>query len=284
MRSVATFRPRVVWCVLCLLCLAPLAPLFGHDLFWRLTSYFVAPRTAVRMPVLNGTFSRSENSIAWSRVVDLSVQSPAGRQVQDSARWDTRGDTSWLSYTTGDAGTYVVGLSTHPKVLELSGADFNTYLADDGVPDVLAARRRDGELTRGVRERYAKHVKAIFQVGDTRSDAWRTPLGYPAELVPLRNPYTLQPGDTLALRCLVRGEPVPNQYVMIGGRKGRAGDVRLPATSARCGTDGVVRVPLSQPGRWFVKFIHMTRVNDGEADYASQWASLTFEVRAASPR
>jgi uncharacterized GH25 family protein len=127
-------------------------------------------------------------------------------------------------------------------------------------------------------------VKAIFQVGDARSDHWRAPLGYPAELVPLRNPYTMQPGDTLALQCLVGGKPVASQFVMIGGRKGRTGDVRLPATTARCNSDGVVHVPLSQPGRWFVKFIHMTRVNDGEADYASQWASLTFEVRAPSGR
>lgn len=277
-------RPRVVRYVLCLLGVAPLAPLYGHDLFWRLTTYFVAPQTAMRLPVLNGTFSRSENSIAWNRVVDLSVQSPAGRQAQDSARWDTSRDTSWLSYTTGSAGTYVVGLSTHPKVLEMSGTDFNTYLGDDGVPDVLAARRRDGELARGVRERYAKHVKAIFQVGEPRSEHWRTPLGYPAELVPLTNPYTLHPGDTLALQCLVRGEAVANQFVMIGGRRDRTGDVRLPATTARCDERGVVRVPLTHPGRWFVKFIHMTRVNDGEADYASQWASLTFEVRAAGAR
>lgn len=277
-------RSRITTRVLCLLCVLPATPLFAHDLFWRLTNYFVTPRTAVRMPVLNGTFSRSENSIAWNRVVDLSVQSPAGRQVQDSTRWDTTRDTSWLSYTTGEPGTYVVGLSTHPKVLEMSGPEFNTYLGDDGVPDVLAARRRDDELARGVRERYAKHVKAIFQVGDDRSEHWRTPLGYPAELVPLRNPYLMQPGDTLALRCLVGGKPVSSQFVMIGGRKGRTGDVRLPATTARCNSDGVVHVPLSQPGRWFVKFIHMTRVNDGEADYASQWASLTFEVRAPGRR
>ena len=26
------------------------APLFAHDMFWRLTSYYVKPMTALRMP------------------------------------------------------------------------------------------------------------------------------------------------------------------------------------------------------------------------------------------
>ncbi|MEQ1693187.1 MAG: hypothetical protein ABMA00_17990, partial [Gemmatimonas sp.] len=79
--------------------------LAAHDMFWRLSSYFVATNSAVRMPVLNGTFSKSENSIEWKRVADLSVLSPTGRVTMDSARWDTRTDTSWLSITTGSSGT-----------------------------------------------------------------------------------------------------------------------------------------------------------------------------------
>lgn len=276
-------RRSYLGAVLALCCLA--APSLGaHDLFWRLSSYFVPAGAALRMPVLNGTFSRSENSITWDRVVDLSVQSPAGRQRQDSSAWNARGDTSWLAVTTGQPGTYVVGLSTRSRVLRQAAREFNAYLAADGVPDVLAARTRDGELARDVRERYAKHVKAIFQVGDSRSDHWQAPLGYPVELLPLRNPYALHPGDTLALRCLVGGAPSPNQFVMIGGRRGPSGDARLPATTARCDAEGVVRVPLHTAGRWFVKFIHMARIDDGEADYESQWASLTFEVRAARRR
>jgi uncharacterized GH25 family protein len=49
-------------------------------------------------------------------------------------------------------------------------------------------------MTKGARERYHKHVKAMVQVGNTRSDHYATPLGYPAEIVPMENPYSLANG------------------------------------------------------------------------------------------
>ena len=253
--------------------------LFAHDMFWRLTSYYVAPNSSIRMPVLNGTFSKSENSIEWARVAELSVITPSGRTQIDSAAWDSRGDTTWLNYTTGDAGTYVAGLSTKPKDFQLEANAFNLYLADDGIPDILAARRKDGSLQKAARERYSKHIKAIFQVGGERSDAWRSPLGYPAELVPLENPYALKPGATMRFRCLVDGKPVANQLVMIGGRAGVTGDVRFPAQSMRSNALGEVAMTVGRPGRWYVKFIHMQRIDDGRVDYESKWATLTFEIR-----
>ena len=251
----------------------------AHDMFWTLTSWFVAPNSDVRLFVLNGTFSRTENSIAWERVADLSVVSPAGRVAIDSAHWDTKTDTSVLRLSTAASGTYVSGLSTRPRDLAQKAADFNAYLKDDGIPDILAERTSKGELSRDARERYHKHIKAIFQVGETRTDGWKTVLGYPAELVPLANPYALKPGTTLALRCLVDGKPVAHQLVMVGGRSGTVGDVRLPAVSLRSDADGIVRVTLTRAGRWYVKFINMTRVDAGAVDYESKWASLTFEVR-----
>ena len=47
----------------------------------------------------------------------------------------------------------------------------------------------------------------MFQVGAARSETWATPFGYPAEIVPLENPYSLRRGATLRVRCLVDGQP-----------------------------------------------------------------------------
>ena len=255
------------------------ARLEAHDMIWRLTSYFVAPGAPVQMPVLNGTFSKSENAIEWSRVADLSVVSPDGRATIDSTHWDTRGDTSRLSYTTGKSGTYVVGLSTRPREFQLEAKDFNSYLAEDGIPEILALRKKNGTSTKPARERYHKHIKAIFQVGDTRSETWSTVLGYPAELVPLSNPYAAKVGTTVAFRCLVDGKPVTNQLVQIGGRAGSIGDTRLAVQSLRSDHDGIVHVKLDKAGRWYLKFIRMVPVTGGTVDYESKWATLTFELR-----
>jgi hypothetical protein len=253
--------------------------LAAHDMFWRLTTYFVPVNSAIRLPVLNGTFSSSENAIDWVRVADLSVVSPAGRVPMDSARWDTRGDTSWLSLTTGASGTYVSGLSTRPKELRMEAQAFNEYLADDGIPDVLAARRASGIMDSSARERYSKHIKAIFQVGPARSSGWETVLGYPAELIPLANPYATSVGQTLRVRCMVDGQPVANQLVMVGGRAGSRGDIRFAQRRLRTDAQGVVAVRIDRPGRWYVKFIHMVPVNTGQIEYESKWSTLTFEIR-----
>lgn len=269
--------------LICSLVVTPLLltalPLRAHDMFWRLSAWFVAPEQRVVLPVLNGTFSVSSNSIAWNRVADLSVVSPAGRVHPDSAAWDTRSDTSRLTWTLGASGTYVAGLSTRPNVLSMTEEEFEKYLADDGIPDVLAARRAAPRDTSAVRERYSKHIKAFFQVGPTRTDTWKGALGYPAELVPLSNPYEAKVGSTIAFRCLVDGRPVARQLVVVGGRSGSTGDTRLPQRNLRADADGVVRVTFDRPGRWYVKFIHMIRVSDSGADYESKWATATFELR-----
>jgi uncharacterized GH25 family protein len=154
--------------------------------------------------------------------------------------------------------------------------DFNSYLKEDGIPDVLEARTRRGELNRAVRERYQKHVKAILQVGERRTDAFATPFGYPAELVPVTHPYTLHVGDTLALRCLVDRKPVAQQLVIAGGEDhGQP----IQEVGARSDAEGIVRVRLSSSGRWYIKFVHMAAVSGDSVDYESKWATLTFEVR-----
>lgn len=258
--------------------LAVTGALQAHDLFLRLDSFFVSPGASARIRVLNGTFSKSENSVTRVRLSDLSIVGPAGRTRPDTTLWSAKGDTSIFTVPTTTAGTYVVGASLKPSEITLKAKDFNLYLADDGIPDVLAARRRSGELTKDATERYSKHVKALLQVGTERSSGFDTVLGYPAELVPLNNPYSSRPGGWLRVRALVDGKPVANQLVMSGGRPPRGG--RLPVRSVRTDSDGVARIRISETGQWYVKFIHMAPVSgDPKLDYESKWATLTFQVR-----
>ena len=261
-----------------LLLLATTSLLLAHDLFLKLENYFVPPRTAVRIAVLNGSFTASEGPVAPDRLRDLSVVGSAGggRVALPRDAWRSSGDTTWLTLTTGAPGTYVVGASLLPREIALAAKDFNAYLEEDGIPDVLAARTRDGELTKDARERYQKHVKAIFQVGDLRTRAFETVLGYPAEIVPLTNPYFTIVGDTLAVRCLLDGRPVAQQLVIAGGHQGAT---PIPEVRARSDTQGVARFVIRTPGKWYIKFIRMTPVQGDSVNYESKWATLTFQVR-----
>ena len=262
--------------VVAILVIAGTTLLLAHDLFLKLDSYFVPPNTSVRVAVLNGTFTTSEGPVAADRLLDLSVVGPTQRRAVPRAAWKPAGDSTWLTVQTGAAGTYVIGASLSPRQIALSGADFNSYLKEDGIPDVLNARTVAGELGKAVRERYQKHVKAILQVGDTRTEAFRVVLGYPAEIVPLANPYAARIGDTLAVRALVDGKPVANQLVIAGGE--RDGQ-KIEETQARSDSAGVARFALNSAGKWYIKFIHMVPVAQDSVNYESKWATVTFQMR-----
>lgn len=262
-----------------LMLLVSVGTLAAHDLFLRADSYFVAPGGTVRLQVLNGTFSKSENAVTKDRLRELTIVSSDGvTKPLDVAGWAETGDTSIVTVNVGESGTYVIGASLRPREIALEAKDFNAYLASDGLPDILAARRRTKELELPARERYSKHVKALVQVGSTRTAGYGAELGYPAELVPLDNPYSLKQGGTLRVRAVVEGSPVANQVVIAGGRKSAGG--RIGPLSVRTNGDGVARIPISSRGVWYVKFIRMQRAAaDTAIDYESKWATLTFGVR-----
>lgn len=44
----------------------------AHDLFLRPSAFFLALNSASHAYIVNGTFTRSENSITWDRVSDVS--------------------------------------------------------------------------------------------------------------------------------------------------------------------------------------------------------------------
>ncbi len=269
-----TRRAILVAATLLLIASAALA----HDLFLKLDTYFLEPHARVRISVLNGTFSKSENFVAADRIADISVVSPGGRTRLPAATAWSRGpdSTSLLSVELGDAGTYVAGASTRPRELVLTAEQFNAYLEEDGIPDVLAPRRAGNEFGTGARERYSKHVKAVFQVGQSRSEGFGVVLGYAAEIVPLENPYAPGRGAPLRVRCLVDGRPVANQMVLWGGEQG---GTPFAERRARTDADGVAQVTPDAPGRWYVKFVNMVRSDQPGLDYESRWATLTFETR-----
>jgi hypothetical protein len=197
-------RREILIACLSMCCL--FAPVSAHDLFLKLDAYFQRPNAKVTVGVMNGTFRKSDGVGARERIRDVSVVSPGGQvsRPPDSA-WRDDGKTTLLDMQTGVPGTCVVGLSTNPREIDFKAKDFNEYRSHDGLPDVLAARGKNREMRKDVRERYSKHVRAIFQVGGELTDEYKKPLGYPVELIPQQNPYSLRAGQTLRVLCTLDG-------------------------------------------------------------------------------
>lgn len=259
-----------------ILLVASAAALSAHDMFIKLDSYFLNPGDTLRVPILNGTFTTTENAIERERVLDLAVWGPNGLTHPAPLDWRASHDTTYFGLVLAKEGTYAAGVATKPRVLEMKGDAFNAYLKEEGLTDILERRTRLGQLKRPAKERYAKNVKAVFQVGETRTPTVSLPLGFPAEIIPIDNPYVGRRDATLRVQCVVGLHPLAGITVFAGSQHGHESPVQKSFTSD---AQGIVRIPITRHGHWYVKFVRMTPVSGQSVDYVSEWATMTFEVR-----
>ena len=195
--------------------------LCSHDLYIKMETYFLQPNQQATLSLYNGTFEKSENIITRDRILDASVIAQSKRVVIKPDQWKDQDSTvTQLTFNTGEAGTYMAGVSTKARNIALTADKFNSYLKHDGVLDMLEQRTNNNVLDQDAVESYQKHVKAIYQVGDIKTDDWKTVLGYPIEFVPQANPYEKYSGDKLAVKLLLDGEPLSNQLVYADYIKG----------------------------------------------------------------
>ena len=279
--------------------------LCSHDLYLKMETYFLEPGQSATLSLYNGTFEKSENLITRDRILDASVVHRGERAVIAPGRWEDLDSTiTRLPFRTGEPGTYVVGVSTGARDITLAAEKFNDYLAHDGVKDMLDRRTQRGGLDQDAVERYEKHVKAIYQVGDARTDDWQTVLGYPIEFVPQANPYERHTGEELPVRLLLDGKPLAGQLVYADylpaahthdhtlpthghgdGAHAHTTDDHQHAHTHTGGqqlrTDeaGLVTVVLPEDGNYYLRTIHMIETPEEEAlTHRSKWATLTFGV------
>ena len=152
----------------------------------------------------------------------------------------------------------------------------------DGVLDMLEMRKKKGVSDQDAVELYSKHVKAVVQVGDVRSDSYKEILGYPIEIIPQQNPYSLKKDDVLEVRVLFKGKPVANEivyssYAGFHGHNDKGEHVN--AVQTRTDANGVAKIKLEKVGQWYVRLIHMEEITGKDHNYESNWATLTFEIK-----
>jgi len=250
----------------------------SHELFLKADSHFLEPDTATQLYLLNGTFDTSENAITVDRIVNSKVLGPNYVMEPKEGQFVLDDNITYLNFTTGAAGTYVAGISTLPKVLEMDAKAFNDYLEHEGLENTLAERRAQKIENTGAKERYSKHVKALLQVGNESSMDFMRPLGYPIEFVPLNNPFEIGLGDAVGFKLLRNGKPLANHIVHYStGAPGE--DAHENENSTKTNENGLVSIKPTAKGKWYVATIHLEKRNGEAVDYESNWATLTFEIK-----
>lgn len=286
----------------------------SHDMYLKFDTYFLQPNTEVILKLYNGTFEKSDNVIDRNRMTDVSLVGGGQHLHPDTTQWSEKDSTTLLSFRTGQPGTYVAGLSTRARSIELAAEDFNNYLEHDGVLDMLASRKEKDILDQDAVEKYAKHVKAIFQVGDQRTNDWQTVLGYPIEFVPQSNPYHLHDGEPLKVQLLRNGKPLANQLVYANSvtsahnhdhehadgtshdhdhehtdageathdheheEEGTTDHQHTDGQQLRTDENGMISFNPEEDGIWYLRTIHLVETEEEGLTHESNWATLTFEV------
>ena len=253
---------------LCASCL-----LDGHEFWLQPQRYQLATGQAVRLRFRVGEDFQGVNWLGnRSSVEQLKL---FWKQYDDNLRTlvsDTLpGDSLTLQFF--DEGTVMVAFESTDKFIRLEPSEFNAYLEEDGITDVIDYRRERQETDSAGRELYRRSVKTIFQVGAIKDNIHQKPTGLPIDIIPLAHPYTLKKGDQLPLKVLYKGEPVSNYLVRAWQRlhgKTTRYDLRTDST-------GQVRVPVSLAGQWMVSTVRMERLSGGDsAQWRSYWGSLTW--------
>lgn len=170
-----------------------------------------------------------------------------------------------------------IGYRSRTSSLELAADKFESYLAEEGLERIIELRRIRAERKVPGRERYSRCAKSLIQVGagDATSRVHETKLGFPLELLPEQNPYTLRPGDPFSVRLVYQDKPLEGALVGCMSESDPAAEVRV-----RTDADGRAKFTLAKDGVWLVRVVHMVRAPAGEpSDWESLWASLTFELR-----
>jgi hypothetical protein len=174
-------------------------------------------------------------------------------------------------------GIQIVGVTTTPKLIELSALEFNHYLVADGLPQIYLTRFKEQSLDQPGKERYSKSPKTIFRIGTGVNGDPTKAIGLPLEIIPEANPFELEVADTLSVRVLFRTEPLVDANLGWDWPN----DGPLASGTIRTDSDGRAQIPISKTGLLAIRLTHMTRPKHVEYEWESYWTTLTFEVPLA---
>ena len=251
------------------------APLFAHDMWIEPTTFSPEPgeivgvRFRVGQDLLGDPLPRDP-----ALVNQFVVEDATGRKAvygRDGA------DPAGL-LRVASPGLLVIGYRSNPSAVELAAEKFNQYVKEEGLDGVAALRARRHETGARAHELFARCAKSLLYSGSPGQAQADRALGFPLELVAERNPYAIRAGQDLPIRLTYENRPLAGALVVAMNRLNPSEKM-----AARTDNDGRVRFGLRPGGMWLIKAVHMVPAPAGsDAEWASFWASLTFELQTTT--
>jgi uncharacterized GH25 family protein len=252
------------------------ASIFAHDMWIEPTTFLpqasdiVGLRLRVGQDLLGDPLPRDSTLINQFIVEDAAGRRPVvGRDGADPAGY----------VLAGKPGLLIVGYRSNPSAIELPAEKFNQYVKDEGLDAIAALRSSRHETGAPAHELFARCAKSLLLSGPAGENQGDRQLGFTLELVAERNPYRIRVGGDLPVRLTYENRPLAGALVVAMNHLNPS-----ERQSVRTDNDGRAVFRLRSDGMWLIKAVHMIPAPKGSnAEWASFWASLTFELRRPSP-
>jgi hypothetical protein len=191
-----------------------------------------------------------------------------------------------LQLSLREEGTHMVVFHSRNTRSDYDAKNFNQYLQDEGLNQVIDFRRQHGEEQEMTSLQTQHCVKTIFQVGGLITDECRYPSLLPLEILPEENPYSVPQGSyndkpvKRRFQVLFYGQPLNNVLVKITYR-GTGNSIHTD--SSRSNRKGWISIE-RHTGPTLLTTTYMER---NQRDTSARWqaykTSLSFEYSRFFP-
>ena len=257
----------------------------AHE-FWLLPQrFFAAVNDVVPIEIMVGEAFNGERSEGKKNRIIQYVHLANGTK-EDLAPGFTNDHYGVAIVTLKTPGTHLIAFANTPKFLEMAPDKFLAYLREDGLDNVLATRKQQGDDQKRSRELYRRCVKTLIQAGNQPRSTFAVNTGMPLEIIPMQNPYSLKLGQAVDFQVLFEQKPLPMALVRYWNRDAAN---KLYEEQQRTDAQGRVRFSL-RAGSNMVSLVQMVpyigiaqtgmeKPDFPQADWISYWGSLTFGCR-----
>lgn len=255
-------------------------PLQAHD-FW-LSAHRATPAAAPSLRLWVGHHLAAEESRGYTAASNYRLRlARPGTGMLDLSALGREGSDPFLTLPASTRAPTLVALDRHAVDIALPGSQFDGYLEEEHLPQILALRKaaaKGGAAIEG-RERYTRHIKVLVgDGGKERLHARRT--GQALEIVLLDAPGKPAAGRTLRAQVLFAGKPLPDRTLtIVDDADGRFDNDNARARTAVTDDQGIATFAYDRPGFWLLRMVHMLPCTEacGDADWRSYWAAYALQ-------
>ena len=205
------------------------------------------------------------------RLIDAFVHAGGRKAPIDNIHTDLKRAVGNAAIT--ESGHIIATIISAPNTISMKPDEFEEYLKEEGLHQIVAERAKAGEAAKDARERYGKYSKSILLSGAPNNN-YKLVAGLPIEFVPEKDPYAAKVGDALPVRVLFQGKPAAGLEV----KAASTAPGSKPEVIGKTDANGMISVKLTAAGPWRLHTILMQRSPDASAEWESFWSTLTFEI------